>query len=71
VVPVKRKAGLSEYSPIQTRWPGRTGVSFVRKACELPALSRHAFADLLSVRDIPRHYTDDDLALDLDYARGQ
>lgn len=41
------------------------------KACELAGVSRYFFADLLSGRNIPRHYTEDDLTLDLDYARGQ
>ena len=41
------------------------------KACELAGDSRYVFADLLASRDIPRHYTEDDLTLDLDYARGQ
>jgi predicted HTH domain antitoxin len=41
------------------------------KASELAELSRFAFADLVSQRNIPRHYTEDDLAQDLDYARRQ
>lgn len=41
------------------------------KASELAALSRFAFADLVAQRNIPRHYTEDDLAQDLDYARRQ
>ena len=41
------------------------------KACELAAVSRYAFSDLLASRNISRHYTEDDLTLDLDYARGQ
>jgi predicted HTH domain antitoxin len=41
------------------------------KACELAGVSRYAFADLIASRDIPRHYTEDDLNLDLVYARGQ
>ena len=41
------------------------------KACELAEFSRYAFADLIASRNIPRHYTDDDLSLDLEYARGQ
>lgn len=41
------------------------------KASELAGLSRFAFADLVTQRDIPRHYTEDDLAQDLDYARRQ
>jgi predicted HTH domain antitoxin len=41
------------------------------KACELAESSRYAFAGLLANRNIPRHYSESDLALDLDYARGQ
>jgi predicted HTH domain antitoxin len=41
------------------------------KACELAGSSRYAFADLIASRNIPRHYTEDDLSLDLEYARGQ
>ncbi len=41
------------------------------KASELAELSRVAFADLVSQRNIPRHYTEDDLAQDLGYARRQ
>ena len=41
------------------------------KASELAGASRYAFADLIASRDIPRHYTEDDLTLDLVYGRGQ
>lgn len=41
------------------------------KACELAGSSRYAFADLITNRNIPRHYTQSDLTLDLEYARGQ
>jgi predicted HTH domain antitoxin len=41
------------------------------KACELATLERAAFAQLLAGRDIPRHYTPDDLADDLTYAHSQ
>jgi predicted HTH domain antitoxin len=41
------------------------------KAAELAGISRYAFADLTHERGIPRHYTADDLARDMDYARGQ
>jgi predicted HTH domain antitoxin len=34
-------------------------------------VSRFAFADLASSREIPRHYTENELARDLEYARGQ
>jgi len=39
------------------------------KASELAELSRVAFAELVTQRDIPRHYTDEELAQDLAYAR--
>jgi len=41
------------------------------KASELAGVSRYAFAGLVSGRDLPRHYTDDELAQDIEYARGQ
>lgn len=41
------------------------------KACELAGVTRYAFADLIASRDIPRHYTEDDLKLDLVYADRQ
>jgi len=41
------------------------------KACELAGVSRYAFADLLTARNVPRHYGEADLARDLDYTRGQ
>jgi len=41
------------------------------KASELAGISRFIFADLVARRDLPRHYTEEDLAQDLDYARGQ
>jgi predicted HTH domain antitoxin len=41
------------------------------KACELAGASRYAFADLIASRDIPRHYSEDDLNLDAAYARRQ
>ena len=40
------------------------------KASELAGISRHCFADLLGQREIPRHYTEQELAQDLEYARG-
>jgi predicted HTH domain antitoxin len=39
------------------------------KASELAGISRHRFAELLAQRQIPRHYTEQDLAQDLEYAR--
>jgi len=41
------------------------------KATELAGVSRFTFADLVTTRNIPRHYTADELAQDLGYARGQ
>jgi predicted HTH domain antitoxin len=41
------------------------------KACELAGSTRYAFSDLIAKRNIPRHYTEDDLLEDVDYARGQ
>lgn len=41
------------------------------KASELAGASRYGFADLLGQREIPRHYTDDELSQDREYARGQ
>jgi predicted HTH domain antitoxin len=41
------------------------------KACELAESTRYAFADLIAKRNIPRHYTEDDLLVDVDYARGR
>jgi predicted HTH domain antitoxin len=40
------------------------------KASELAGISRFGFAELLGQREIPRHYTEQDLAQDLEYARG-
>jgi predicted HTH domain antitoxin len=41
------------------------------KASELAGLNRFVFADLVTRRNIPRHYTKEELTQDLDYARGQ
>ena len=40
------------------------------KASELAGISRQRFADLLGQRQIPRHYTEQELAQDLEYAGG-
>lgn len=40
------------------------------KARELAGCSRREFHDLLGERGVERHYTDEELAEDLDYARG-
>lgn len=47
------------------------GILSFGKASELAEISRSAFADLLSQRNIQRHYTDEELAQDLTYARRQ
>ena len=47
------------------------GILSFGKAAELANASRYAFAELIGERDIPRHYTTDDLAQDLVYARRQ
>jgi len=41
------------------------------KASELAGVSRFAFAEVVGQRDVPRHYGEEDLSRDLDYARGQ
>ncbi len=46
------------------------GILSFGKAAELAELTRFAFADLSGARIIPRHNTEQDLAQDLDYARG-
>ena len=40
------------------------------KASELAGISRHAFAELVGQRGIARHYTELELAQDLEYAGG-
>jgi predicted HTH domain antitoxin len=40
------------------------------KASELAGISRFAFAELLAQREIPRHYSEHELAQDLEYAGG-
>ncbi len=47
------------------------GILSFGKASELAECSRFGFADLLTRRAVPRHYTGDELAQDLVYARGQ
>lgn len=41
------------------------------KASELAGISRFAFAELAGQRNIPRHYTEDELTQDIGYARCQ
>jgi predicted HTH domain antitoxin len=38
------------------------------KACELAGISRYGFAELIGQREIPRHFTEAELAQDLEYA---
>ena len=38
------------------------------KASELAGVSRYKFADLVGERGHPRHYSEDDLAQDIEYA---
>ncbi len=47
------------------------GILSFGKASELAEMSRLAFAELAASRELPRHYTEEELAQDLDYARGQ
>ena len=49
----------------------RQGILSFGKASELAESSRFAFGELVASRDIPRHYTDEELTQDLGYARGQ
>ena len=41
------------------------------KASELAGISRFVFSDLVAGRGLPRHYTDEELTQDLEYACGQ
>ncbi len=41
------------------------------KASELAGISRFAFSEVLTQRQIPRHYGEDDLSEDSAYAGGQ
>lgn len=41
------------------------------KASELSGRSSFAFAELIDQRNIPRHYTEDELTQDIGYARRQ
>ena len=47
------------------------GILSFGKARELTPLNRIEFGLLLGRRDIPRHYTEQDLEDDIAYARGQ
>ena len=41
------------------------------KAAELAEMNRSSFGELVGKRGVPRHYTDDELAQDASYARGE
>jgi predicted HTH domain antitoxin len=45
------------------------GILTFGKASELAGHSRLTFAELVGQRNIPRHYSEDELKQDLDYAR--
>jgi predicted HTH domain antitoxin len=47
------------------------GILSFGKSCELAGSTHLAFGRLLGERNIPRHYTEEDLHDDLAYARGQ
>jgi predicted HTH domain antitoxin len=47
------------------------GILSFGKASELAGTTRYVFADLIGRREIPRHYSADELAQDLNYADGQ
>jgi len=47
------------------------GILDLGKASELAGVSRLVFAAIASQRNIPLHYTEDELTQDLEYARGQ
>jgi len=47
------------------------GILSFGKASELAEMSRYAFAELVAQREIPRHYTEDELTEDRNHARRQ
>ena len=47
------------------------GILSFGKASELAEMPRAMFAEAVTQRNIPRHYSEQDLKRDLDYARGQ
>ena len=47
------------------------GILSFGKARELTGLGKYEFGILLGMRDIPRHYDEEDLQDDVTYARGQ
>ena len=47
------------------------GILAFAKASELADMSRYAFAELTEQRNIPRHYTEDELIQDTGYAGRQ
>ena len=44
------------------------GILSFGKAAELAGMTRYRFADLIGERGIPRHYTEHELAQDLEHA---
>ena len=47
------------------------GILSFGKSSELAGTPRYVFADLIGRREIPRHYSDDEFAQDIQYADGQ
>lgn len=47
------------------------GILSFGKASELAEVTRFEFGDLVTQRNIPRHYTEENLMQDLKYGRGE
>ena len=47
------------------------GILPVGKASELAHVSRFSFAELAEERNLPRHYSEEEITQDICYARGQ
>ena len=47
------------------------GILSLGKASELAGLTRFLFADILTQRDIARHYSEEELTEDFKYANGE
>lgn len=47
------------------------GALSLGKAAELAEMTRFQFGEVVGQRGIPRHYTEEELAQDLSYARGE
>jgi len=47
------------------------GILSFGKAAELAGISRFRFGELITSRAIPRHYGENELAEDVEYARGE